>query len=728
MTSPQHVRLYPTPPRKPRISGDAPDGEMGAPYNFGYTVWGLGNLTTTVVSGSLPPGLTLGANGVLSGIPTLPGFYSWRARVTQGNLLYAEVDDTSDIEAALWIAGPVAENDAAGGSQNFYKKTQDINDWSAPPVPLPLGRTGLLGISVANQRAFMMFSGGQNAVSSIDGANFWDSCNVSLPDKPVYWNGSRYVCGTYISSNGIIWSTIPNLTGTPSYTVARPYDGAIILAYNDAPEPRFEYTLDNGATWTVVPASPAHDEPIYSLIAMPDGPRINFGVGSPSTANIAQYFTDDLFVTNVTAGSNRYHGKYGCGRMLVKGYPDTLEFTADGGWGWSTRFGSNITNHQFNFLDFGQNIWAVLHRSLNVSPQQHQVRYSTDGGNDWSTGPTLYGSVNSIAYIGRVGNCSIYPPPAYTLFTNYHIFGGTPDTVIHTASRQWGNAVIRVSRDGQFAMNASTTSNAIVSIHRRVSSGLGFEVIPNEDAFSSYRGAGGDLDMSYDSQYFCIRRSGTSTFAVLRYNNGVFYELTVPGTPNVSGKPFFHPNRNIMFWESGTGIQAYSLSGDTITEGSFTLTGAWYVSDIAFSPTDPDIMIVRTNVGHLQIYDISNISVTLPRLVSFSAGSSSGEKGLYFSADGTGVITVDLYGIYHRAWNKTSATLDNVTQLYTPVNRMVSSSLTKDGLYLATAGDVNAADYLNVHRLTPDGASILSTTPPLNYTGAGNNYVTWVDF
>lgn len=620
-----------------------------------------------------------------------------------------------------WIAGPVAVNGALGGSQNYYKKTYDIQDWTGPALSLPLGRTGMTGASAANRAFFMMFTG-QNAAVSFDGANTWQTTNVVLPAVPVYYNGSVYVCGTYLSTDGITWSTIPNLSGTPAFTVARRYDGAIICAYQSTS--RFEYTLDNGATWTVKDAP--NEEGVYSLIVMPDAERINFGVGMYASPNIAQYFTDDLFENMISNGSNRYHGKYGCSRLVNKGYPNTVELSTDGGWSWDTVIGTATYNNEFNFLDFGENTWGLLSRVSSGSPQIHSVYRSVDGGETWDIGGTLYGSVNAIAYVGTRGNCDLYPAPDYAVFSNYRIFGGTPTTAHYIATHNWSSSDVIVSRDAQFIMNASTTANAVIYVYRRSPNGMGFELIP--DVFGAYLGRNGGFAISYDSQYFVASRSGTNTFVVMRYVDGVFSELVTPGTPAIGITPFMHPSRHLMFWEEGTSIRAYTISGDTITQGSLTPTGMWYLSNVGFSPVDPDIMVIRTNVDQLQVYDISDPTVVLPRLANISGGSSSsGAYGLYFSADGSHIITVDLNYIYTRTWDKTTGTIGPAVLLHTFSSRALDSDLSKDHRYLVEGGDI-AAPFITIHHLSADGASILSSYNPEGSSISQNNTVAWVDY
>lgn len=65
-----------------------PNGSVGAPYTATLSVTGNGGLGMgwKIVSGTLPPGLTIGANGTpgdttISGTPTTPGVYTFTAKV-----------------------------------------------------------------------------------------------------------------------------------------------------------------------------------------------------------------------------------------------------------------------------------------------------------------------------------------------------------------------------------------------------------------------------------------------------------------------------------------------------------------------------------------------------------------------------------------------------------------------------------------------------------------------
>lgn len=60
----------------PTISGTAPDGRVGEPYDFQYTLGGDPLPTASVSAGSLPPGLILDPDGRLHGTPTTGGLFS----------------------------------------------------------------------------------------------------------------------------------------------------------------------------------------------------------------------------------------------------------------------------------------------------------------------------------------------------------------------------------------------------------------------------------------------------------------------------------------------------------------------------------------------------------------------------------------------------------------------------------------------------------------------------
>jgi len=61
-----------------------PGASAGAPYNVTLAASGGGSLTWSLAGGSLPAGLTLGSNGVVSGTPAASGSYTLTVRVDGG--------------------------------------------------------------------------------------------------------------------------------------------------------------------------------------------------------------------------------------------------------------------------------------------------------------------------------------------------------------------------------------------------------------------------------------------------------------------------------------------------------------------------------------------------------------------------------------------------------------------------------------------------------------------
>jgi hypothetical protein len=77
----------PAPPAQPPLqitTSALPKATAGTPYTATLAASGGGSMSWSVSAGSLPGGLTLSANGVLSGTPTGAGNYTFTARVSSG--------------------------------------------------------------------------------------------------------------------------------------------------------------------------------------------------------------------------------------------------------------------------------------------------------------------------------------------------------------------------------------------------------------------------------------------------------------------------------------------------------------------------------------------------------------------------------------------------------------------------------------------------------------------
>ena len=76
VTSDQAVTMVVADPAVAFTSGAPPDGAVGTPYAFTFTAGGDASITFSVSDGTLPPGLSLAADGAVSGTPSTAGTYA----------------------------------------------------------------------------------------------------------------------------------------------------------------------------------------------------------------------------------------------------------------------------------------------------------------------------------------------------------------------------------------------------------------------------------------------------------------------------------------------------------------------------------------------------------------------------------------------------------------------------------------------------------------------------
>lgn len=98
-------------------SDDPPDGTQGSAYNFTVVAGGPGPITFSVVSGALPPGLTLDpVTGVISGTPTATGSFTFTVRASNAY-------GVDDVVYTMDIAAPVTTTTVLAGTTSTTIKS-----------------------------------------------------------------------------------------------------------------------------------------------------------------------------------------------------------------------------------------------------------------------------------------------------------------------------------------------------------------------------------------------------------------------------------------------------------------------------------------------------------------------------------------------------------------------------------------------------------------------------
>ncbi|MDR5698757.1 putative Ig domain-containing protein [Agromyces aerolatus] len=200
----------------PTIAGTPPAGAVGEPYSFAYTVTGVPAATTTVTSGSLPPGVTLSADGVLSGAPTASGEYAFEVTASNGVSPDAVIASTITVQQAPTISG-TPPNGAVGTAYSFAYSVTGV---PAPTVTLQAGAPLPPGLSLSPEG---VISGTPTTVGTysfaVEASNGVDP--TALLGSTITVNEGPAISGT--PPAGIVgsgYSFTYTVTGTPTPTVS----------------------------------------------------------------------------------------------------------------------------------------------------------------------------------------------------------------------------------------------------------------------------------------------------------------------------------------------------------------------------------------------------------------------------------------------------------------------------------------------------------------------------
>jgi hypothetical protein len=257
-------------------TGALPDGVLGAAYTAQLAASGGGGARSWSAQGSLPPGLSLSASGILSGTPTAPGTFTFTIHVTDaqggaanrqltlsinqpwtstypdGGIVHAaglavDPDDSSKIYAAISLRG-------------LYKSTNAADSWTsitdAYVNPWPFDRTGVSFFTVLpSSQTFYAISNGR-VFKSVNQGQTWTNLTSSFAwvhTLAVDATGSRIfaatTAGVYRSDNGGGWQAATPVAGGLVWSLALdPLNTAV--AYAGTGNDGVYKTTDGGNTWT----------------------------------------------------------------------------------------------------------------------------------------------------------------------------------------------------------------------------------------------------------------------------------------------------------------------------------------------------------------------------------------------------------------------------------------------------------------------------------------------
>ncbi|MFN8984796.1 MAG: choice-of-anchor D domain-containing protein [Burkholderiales bacterium] len=148
----------------PVITSTAPpNGLQGQPFSYGFIATGTGPIAWSIVSGSLPPGLTLNASsGAISGTPTTLGTYTFTVQATNA-AGQANFATAMSVEIPISAVISLSTNTLNFGNQN-------IGTTSAAQV---------ITITNTGNGPFTIFS-----ISSIGDFGYTSDCSTTIPLQP----------------------------------------------------------------------------------------------------------------------------------------------------------------------------------------------------------------------------------------------------------------------------------------------------------------------------------------------------------------------------------------------------------------------------------------------------------------------------------------------------------------------------------------------------------------
>ena len=118
------------------ICNNPPAGDVGTPYSHAFPAGsGTPPYSWSIIAGTLPPGLVLnGSTGVLSGVPAVPGFFSFTIQVQDA------LTTTASVTCSITVTGGIDVTITLYGYKLFPTGRCGDDELVAPELPGPVKR------------------------------------------------------------------------------------------------------------------------------------------------------------------------------------------------------------------------------------------------------------------------------------------------------------------------------------------------------------------------------------------------------------------------------------------------------------------------------------------------------------------------------------------------------------------------------------------------------------
>lgn len=130
------------------VSGDLPDGPLGASGTMQYVVSNTGgSYTAEITAGALPPGATMDSTGLVTYDYTTAGHYAWTVTVTDAAGRVATLGDSADVRLSQWWA-TVPNSSTLYYSDDLATWAQTTGPTATPSISMPPLAAGLGHVAI----------------------------------------------------------------------------------------------------------------------------------------------------------------------------------------------------------------------------------------------------------------------------------------------------------------------------------------------------------------------------------------------------------------------------------------------------------------------------------------------------------------------------------------------------------------------------------------------------